>query len=960
MKSWKKPTHSQIEKAVSLLAHAEQYRYFFDKLNNPLWIVPLVGKGYFINPPRIVENDGKGTVRFPPWPEFKYLIRMADYEVAQKDIADIILKIDTDNISVIGDFLDCLTKMPADLVVKAVPKVRNWINSGAYWLLPQKYAALIVHLANLECTKESIQLSRGLLAVQQDPRNKNRRVGKNDDFVLPPDAVPKYNIQDYKEVLEIIVPTLAQKAGTAALEMFCDILEAAIKMSLSKVEETKPEDFSYIWRPAIEDHEQNLGESIKDDLVTALRDTLQILLEANPLEKRTVLASLSKRQWKIFHRLVLFSINKFPDDLEDLISEEITNEANFLDPSIRHEYFNLQGHYGKIPKNKQRIVLAWIAKGPDVEEYKKYMKQVRGDAVTEGEVQKYINSWKLSKYYPIAAFLDGKDKETYSDLISELGEPEHPSFTSYISSPWWGPTGPKKSVDLLAFNHKDLIGFLKDWEPANDMQSPSKEGLGREITATVANNPDHFEQAIIHFIGLDPTYVRAIITGYRDAAKNKKNIPWESLFTLAEWVLQQKYNPDKEEGLNEDVGWGRTRNSIVELLTTGFEHNAYQIPYSDRERTWGILHTFTTDPDPTKEREAQGKDKGLDVATLSINSTRGEAMHAVIKYALWIRRNLEKSEREEELNKKGFDIAPEVRDVLNDHLDLEIDPSLAIRSVYGQWLPWLIFLDKKWVQANLKTIFPEEEEYKELYQAAWETYISFCDPYSNVIDVVKDQYVSAVKRLSAFDSNQKQSHKDSHLIQHLAVYYWIGKLDLAEESLLQSFFVNAPTQLKAELIDFIGRSLINTKEEIPDAALNRLKTLWEFRLAAVKDNQGNEAVQQLEGFGWWFIAEKFDRKWSINQLLETLRLTNKIDADHKIIEHLEALTEIYPKEVVECITLMLEGEKEGWGLLYWGKNLRNILVKVLSSKDPNAITMVENLVNALGKKGLMDYRDLIK
>jgi hypothetical protein len=57
----------------------------------------------------------------------------------------------------------------------------------------------------------------------------------------------------------------------------------------------------------------------------------------------------------------------------------------------------------------------------------------------------------------------------------------------------------------------------------------------------------------------------------------------------------------------------------------------------------------------------------------------------------------------------------------------------------------------------------------------------------------------------------------------------------------------------------------------------------------------------------------------LDNFFETLRLTNKIDADHKIIEHLEAFTEIYPKEVIECITLMLEGEKEGWGLLDWGK-----------------------------------------
>jgi hypothetical protein len=37
------------------------------------------------------------------------------------------------------------------------------------------------------------------------------------------------------------------------------------------------------------------------------------------------------------------------------------------------------------------------------------------------------------------------------------------------------------------------------------------------------------------------------------------------------------------------------------------------------------------------------------------------------------------------------------RDALDAHLDPHVDPSLAVRAVYGRWLPWLLLLDEAWV-----------------------------------------------------------------------------------------------------------------------------------------------------------------------------------------------------------------------------------------------------------------------
>jgi hypothetical protein len=70
----------------------------------------------------------------------------------------------------------------------------------------------------------------------------------------------------------------------------------------------------------------------------------------------------------------------------------------------------------------------------------------------------------------------------------------------------------------------------------------------------------------------------------------------------------------------------------------------------------------------------------MDPPTLAINTTRGEAIHSTIRYALWVRRG---STAGDEASNARFDAMPEVRSVLDDHLRVEVDPSAAIRSAYG-------------------------------------------------------------------------------------------------------------------------------------------------------------------------------------------------------------------------------------------------------------------------------------
>src|SRR5260221_10835827 len=43
-----------------------------------------------------------------------------------------------------------------------------------------------------------------------------------------------------------------------------------------------------------------------------------------------------------------------------------------------------------------------------------------------------------------------------------------------------------------------------------------------------------------------------------------------------------------------------------------------------------------------------------------------------------------------------------------------VDSSAAIRSVYGQWFPWLVLLDPNWARASVARIFPADDESKSL------------------------------------------------------------------------------------------------------------------------------------------------------------------------------------------------------------------------------------------------------
>jgi hypothetical protein len=464
MKSWKTPTPDDVDKAVSLLTRSEQNRYFFDRLQNPEWIEPLLKKNFFRSPPKPFINDSRGTITHPPWPDSRYLARMATLK--PDTILNIILEMPaTDNSMVLQDLLDAALNMPPNFSVRLLQKTKTWVRSERPLFRPGKLAALVTHFVNGGYNEAGLDLARDLLEILPDPKAK-AIPEDSESYHPPPEPTARFSEWDYKQVLKKDFPNLLEATGLKAFELICDQLENAVRLSRITPNDAGPEDYSYIWRPAVEDHTQNLSAGMKNVLVSAVRDAALQLAQRDGAVMSQVVRELEKRRWKIFHRIALHVLRLLGDAALSLAVDRLTDKDLFDDSNMRHEYSLLiQTFFPKLTEGQKGVVLGWIEQGPDLEKFRKTQEEWKGKPPTDEEVESYRKGWQVIRLAWFTDALPENWKKRYQTLVAECGEPQHPDFASPRTS-WVGPTSPKSEEELKALTvaeivHSSRIGYHK-------------------------------------------------------------------------------------------------------------------------------------------------------------------------------------------------------------------------------------------------------------------------------------------------------------------------------------------------------------------------------------------------------------------------------------------------------------------------------------------------------------------
>src|SRR4029434_4917213 len=99
-----------------------------------------------------------------------------------------------------------------------------------------------------------------------------------------------------------------------------------------------------------------------------------------------------------------------------------------------------------------------------------------------------------------------------------------------------------------------------------------------------SGDPERFIAETQWLRDLDPTYVRALISGLHDAVKGKRPFSWLPVVELCHWVVEQprEIPGRKSEYGDLDPGWVWTRKTIADLLSAGFEDGPTEMPFELR------------------------------------------------------------------------------------------------------------------------------------------------------------------------------------------------------------------------------------------------------------------------------------------------------------------------------------------------------------------------------------------
>lgn len=920
--------------------------YFFGKLSNIEWLIPLKDAGFFENPPEPKFDDEKKTPRQIPWPQSQYLTRMAS--IYPEQVLKVILGLpDTENLFIHSDFADAALAMPPKLAAEWSMKEVCWINKheSIGLLLPQKLGELLGHLSRGNEADAALNLARSLLSTIPSTDSEKYR--------LPTEPRGRFDTWNYEQILVKQVPSLVTAAGEKALGALCALLDTAIKFYIKG----RDRDYSYLWRPAIEVSSQNQFEQPKELLVSSIRDATIQIIKKEPTSAPFIIDGLEQRRWSIFQRLALHILWVFPFGNERLIEERLTDHTRFDNLELWHEYSMLaQNQFGNLRSDAQNKILKWISDGPDHTRFTKNHEKRTGNPPTKDEVDLFVKNWQLRKLAPINASLPTEWKRRYAELTKELGELEHPEFHAYTTGVSVGFASPKTVEELRPLKVAEVVSYLKNWRPSGGILAPSAEGLSTVLSSLVCSEPNRFAIDAQLFEGLDATYVQAVLDGLCKGVKEKRTFPWEPVLKLCQWAVDQPRDTKQPlDTLDFNMGWAWTRKTIAELLSSGFEAGSCEISYALRRTTWNVLKPITDDPDPTSEDEKSNYDPpNMDPYTLSLNTIRCQAIHTVVNYALWVKRNFERIDESKQQSAQGLNAMPEAGDVLEYHLDMQHDPALAMRAIYGQQFPRLLFLDKEWITGKVSTIFPRDESLRDFRDVAWETFVVYTRPYNDVFDVLRQEYANAIGRLSDSASKWRLiASPQERLAEHLMELYWRGKLDVTDDILVH-YFEKASDTLRRVTLAFIGRSLLNEKGEIRTEVLDRLRTLWEYRMQASQSHS-----TELAAFGWWFASAKFAPDWSLNQLLTVLQRAGQIDADYQTINQLQKLAPEFPEPVIECLSLIFTGQRDPLMFIAYSQNVHAILTSVISSENSSAHDKAEILINRLTAAGHLEFKDLI-
>ena len=917
-----KPTVEDVRRLLALAGSREDYEHVFGQLTSAAWIPALVEAGIFRSPEPPVRQGA--YILFPVWGPSRYLARVADQD--PEGVVEVLLRLpETENWRIQVDVIDAGMVLPARLAVRLVPRVVRWLAQPSYGLVAERATALMRRFASDGLADPALQIARALLALEA---REKPALSLADEPATRTEATPHIDDYWYRQLLDKEFKGVVAIAAMPSVRLLSDVLAEGLGLEHVSEEEALPgkrEDFSWIWRPAIEDHSQNQDFDILAVLVEAVRDASLAAIRTG-VRIPEVVALIRTYGFAVFERIALHILVEHGNEARDLVAEALTSRDLHESRATWHEFSRLaRSRFAEMPFEYQQAYLQLV------------------DQTLEGPVDERARGWAVLRLWAIEPHLPEEWAERYAELRGSVGLSDHPDFLFFSSGAGWvGPESPRSPEEVSGLSDEELIAYLREWEAPGDFLGPSMRGLARTLSRAVASDPERFTRLAPRFRELDPTYVDGLLSGLVDAIRDKKGFGWAPVLELSGWVTQQPTTPPMgEDDRDREVGWRGSQQSVVRLLESGLESEDVAIPPELASAVWDALEPLTHHPDPTPDAEERYGEPNMDWLTYSLNTVRSKALHAVCAY---LQRFGEGERLEGPLR------------VLEEHLEVEEDPSKAARAVYGWWLPILADRAPAWTAGMVDRMLPQDPDLEPYRRSAWNAYLMRWWPGERLFRLLAPHYRNAVERLAEPDdveSSRGERQGRDRLADHVAVLLYRGWID--DTDLLDVFLHRAWDDDRAQLVEFLGR-LLHDADEVPTEARTRLVEFWEGRLA--DDTASQPGPKELAAFGWWFASKHLDRNWALAALLQVVQRLRHIDASWRVLDQLVEDVPLDPPRTLLILRLLVTGADPDQMIRY-DERIKEVLREILRVGDTQSTRRATDLVHDLGRRGYRDLRELL-
>lgn len=936
------PTENEKNEILRMVSSFEYYeRYFFQHFDNENWFDYLERSKVFdnIKEPQLTEDEQ--YIQFPHWWPGEYLVKVVD-KIPGK-VFRVLKKVKTDNRSVLDDCMHAILNMPNGFLVEnskeIVVLIDRWLDSKYIGFIHDRAIELFGRYADLGFFKGACELLNILSKIKKER-------GKDIRF--------RFETYYYKELVKKHLPKLIENSPAEVL----DIIEKHLKDALYKESEDKSsDDFSSIWRPSIEDSPQNWRhDEIKDILSEVLRDTLYKVSQIQAQTVSKIIERYLKEHYSIFRRLAIHIIRI--GNFNDLAETLLTDRNNLGKSEIYHEFFKLVGDkFGILNPEQKRQFVSWIVEGP-----------IKERTEDEEEFKRYKRSWQAIRLLMIKEYLDiDEDLEEFRYLLDEYKDEfvliEHPSFLTYHTS-LVGLTSPLTKEQIAEMTPKEFIQWIKNnLQPPYKIMASSPEGLSRIFQEVVRENPQPYAAAAEQFLDekICPVYLSGLIRGLKNTVKEGKRFELESVLKFIEDPL--KFHPESEVRSNHDeFNIGRYtwfRGAISSFIETLAKKDELVLSEDIMNRTQKVLvQLIEKEEDPTEESEKKYGPNNIDYVTYCINSSRGKAMHALMHHALRRAQMRPEEEKRKEEGKGPFPPGERMdlyKAFFSKRLDDETSPS--VQSSYGEFLPYLFYLDQEWVREmkEEEKLFPQSEEKSKFWEAHWQSYVGFNDFYGQIYALLKEEYKRAVSRLVDGEEGKKQQERyGERLAEHLMIAYWKKLEEIGKDGeILNIFFNKASVRLRGHAIWFLANVIKEVKLSKESDEWKRLKALWENRVRKARDGELAHFVRWLK-----YCPEDLDDIFHlVKPIIPHLHLGR---GEKDLLEYINEKIETNPRNALIFINELFNIEESLIHIHFRLDLVKTILTKARKYKDLHEVaSRVNQAINRLGEMGYYDLRDLL-